>query len=215
MRPGFHEPQWDAPLDVEAEARALPRNATIKGLFLLPMVAEATRRGVLLKGARERYLPFVDYPLHEHLRLLVEAAHVFYPELGLRRGLRRLGRAAPQAVSETLVGKVMWSAVTDVASGIELGVRIYAVTARSSRVVIVEAASGWALLRLEGAHCLVDSNHVGTWEGILRACHVKATVTVRVESIRAAELALEWPPAGDEPRGSEPLRALPPSRPGP
>ena len=196
MRPGFREPPWDAPLDIEAEVRSLPGSATIKGLFLLPMLLEASRRGLVLKTARTRYLPFVEYPLVEHLRLLVEAAHAFYPTLTTRRGLRKLGRAAPRALSDTLMGKVMWSTVTDVASGLELAARIYAITAPSSRVVIVESHPGDALVRLEGAHCFVDSNHVGTWEGVLRACRVNGSVAVRVQSARIAEFALEWPVPG-------------------
>jgi uncharacterized protein (TIGR02265 family) len=211
MLAGFSEPLWDAPVDVEAEARALPASATIKGLFLLPMVAEATRRRLVLRAARDRYLPFVDYPLIEHLRLLIEAAHAFYPELSTRRGLRRLGRAAPRAIGETLVGKVHWSTVTDITSGLEYGARMYAITAPSSRVVILENAPGQARLRLEGSHCFVDSNHVGTWEGILRACDVEGTVAVRIESSRTAELALEWPSASPK-TGSAPPRPLPPPR---
>ena len=192
MEPGFYEPVWDAPLDVEAEVRALAAGATIKGLFIQPMVEEAARRHATLRGARERYLPFVDYPLVEHLRVMVEAAHAFSPSLTTRRGLRRLGRAAPLAVANTVVGKVLWSAVTDVASGLELAARIYAITAPSSRVVVLENKPGHARVRLEGTHCFLDSNHVGTWEGVMHACHVKGTVGVRIEPRGAAEFALAW-----------------------
>jgi uncharacterized protein (TIGR02265 family) len=158
------------------------------------MTHEAARRHLVLKSARERYLPFTDYPLVEHLRLLVEAAHAFYPSLTTRRGLRRLGRGAPRAIGETTVGKVMWSTVTDVPSALDFAIRIYAITAPSSRASILESTRSHALVRLEGAHCFVDSNHVGTWEAVLRACDVRGNVTVRVESAHAAEFALEWPP---------------------
>ncbi len=48
----FSAPPWDAPLDVTACLAAIPSNATMKGLCLLPMLAEARRRGVVVEGGR-------------------------------------------------------------------------------------------------------------------------------------------------------------------
>src|SRR6185369_9387325 len=60
---GFHLPPWGQPLDVEACLAAIPAASTIKSFFILPMLEEARRRGVVLPAARERYLPFADYPI--------------------------------------------------------------------------------------------------------------------------------------------------------
>ena len=186
----FYIPPWDAPLDVNAELDAIPKGATIKGLFILPMIVEGRRRGITLPRARERYLPFTDYPLEEQARLLVDAAHAFYPELSTRRGLRRLGRAAHQAFAQATIGKVMWASVDSVDAALEAAAKTYAVTASSTRVTILECAADRAHVRLEGAHCFLDSNHVGTFEGVLLACNTKASVSVRIDSPTAGELLL-------------------------
>ena len=147
----------------------VPPDATTKGLCLSPMVAEARRRGIALKGARERYLPFLDYPLVEHMRLLVETAHLFYPNLCTRQGLRKLGRAAHSAIAETLIGKIVWGGVDGVHGALDSAVRCYAITVPCTRVSVVERSAGSARVRL-GSECpsFLDSHHVGVFEAVIR-----------------------------------------------
>jgi uncharacterized protein (TIGR02265 family) len=207
----FSEPPWDAPLDVDAECASIPGGATMKGMFTMPMVAEARQRGMTLTGARDRYLPFTDYPLVEHARLLIAAAGAFFPQVNVRQGLRKLGRAGARAIVETTVGRVMWTTVADVPSALELVVKAYAIAGPSTRMSLLENDPGRARLRLHGFHCFRDSNHVGNLEGILRACHARGRVAVRIEGPRVAEYLVEWsmePPSsssrpsapGEEPR---------------
>ncbi len=66
----------------------------------------------MLKTASEKYLPFLDYPLVHHNRLIVEAAGVFWPELPLRSGLRKIGRAAVQSLLVTTFGKTVLAGLT-------------------------------------------------------------------------------------------------------
>jgi len=188
----FHVPPWDAPLDVNAELEAIPKEATMKGLFIVPMLVEARRQGVTLKSARERYLPFTDYPLIEHARVLVEAAHAFFPDLTTRRGLRKLGRAAQRAFAQATIGKVMWATVDSPESAIEAASKTYVISTPSARLLIVERAPGRARVRLEGVHCFRDSNHVGTLEGVLLAANTKGTVHVRIDSPTVCEFELSW-----------------------
>jgi uncharacterized protein (TIGR02265 family) len=189
----FHAPPWDAPLDVNAEIEGLPKGATMKGLFMLPMVAEAQSRGVTLPAARDRYLPFSDYPLAEHARLLVESAHSFYPNLTTRRGLRKLGHAAVHAFRQATIGKVMWATVSSVDSALEAASKTYSIAVPSSHLSTLERSPGRAVVRLwGGAHCFLDSNHVGTLEGVLRASQVEGSVAVRVESRFVADYLLTW-----------------------
>ncbi len=193
MNPEFHVPSWDAPLDVSAELDAVPPGTTIKGMFILPMVLEAQRRGIRFESARDRYLPFGDYPLVEHGRLLVESARAFYPKLTTRRGLRKLGHAGLRAFAESTIGKVVWAAVDGVDAAMDAAARTYEIAIPAGRLAIVERGPGRARVRLTGGvHYFLDSNHVGNFEGVLRACRVKGTVAVRLEPPAAGELLLTW-----------------------
>ncbi len=193
MDSAFHAPPWDAPLDVNAELDAVPQGTTIKGMFLLPMVLEAQRRGVRLESARARYLPFTDYPLVEHGRLLVESARAFHPKLTLRRGLRKLGHWGLRAFAESTVGKVVWAGVDGVDAAMDAAAKTYAIAIPAGRVTIVERSTGRARVRLEGGvHYFLDSNHVGNFEGDLRACHVQGNIAVRAGPPGGGELLLTW-----------------------
>jgi len=188
----FHDPPWSAPLDVAACLAAIPDDATVKGLFLLPMVAEAQRLGVVLPGARERYLPFSDYPLTEHATLLVEAARVLFPDASMREGLRKLGRAAQRAFRETTIGKVIWSTAEHLHGALDSVAKGYALTSFPSRVAVVEKGPGVAHVRFEEVHYFIDSHHVGIFEGVMRACGVRGSVRVRLDSPSSGEFLLTW-----------------------
>jgi uncharacterized protein (TIGR02265 family) len=188
----FHAPPWDAPLDVAAEIERIPPAATIKGLFLIPLVAEMRKKAADAKSPRDRYLPFSDYPLREHAHLLADAAHLLYPDLTTRRGLRKLGRAAQRAFAETTLGKVVWSTVYSVDTALDAAAKTYAIVTPSVRITVMERATGRALVRLEGPSCFFDSNQVGTFEGVLRTCDVRPVVAIRTPARDVGELLLTW-----------------------
>ena len=192
MSQSFVVPPWDAPLDVEECLRNIPDGATTKGMFLLPMLVEAKRRGLTLPSARERYLPFVDYPVAEHARLLVESASAFYPELSTRLALRRLGHRAVDAFRHSTVGKVMWSGATDPLAALDVIAKGYAITSSRTSVEVVESAPGMAKLRVSGVHWFLDSHHVAVFEGILKECGVVGSVRIRLDSPSDGALLCEW-----------------------
>jgi uncharacterized protein (TIGR02265 family) len=195
MASEFQSPPWDAPIDVNRELGAIPATATMKGMFLVPMLAEAQRRGIRLPSARDRYLPFSDYPLLEHGRVLVEAARTFFPDISTRRALRKLGHLAHRAFAETTIGKVVWASVDGVDSAIDATAKTYVIATPAARVTVEERAPGRARVRLSGgAHCFIDSNHVGTFEGVLRACQIQGEVTVKLEP-GGGEFLLTWTPS--------------------
>ncbi len=134
----FVSPPWTSPLDIALELRRIPESATQKGMFLLPMVVEAKRRGSVLPSARPRYLPFQDYPLREHAQLLVEAAQVLFANDPLRIGLRRLGRGGHAAFVESTVGKVVWASVTDAAGAMDAITRAYEISVPGCTTRVVE-----------------------------------------------------------------------------
>lgn len=188
----FRDPPWDAPLDVAAELRRVPEGLTQKGMFILPMLVEAKRRGLTLEGARPRYVPFQDYPLREHVGLLAAAARAFYPELSPRQGLRRLGRGAHHAFMESTVGRVVWAGVTETHGALDGILKGYAIGVPGCTAKIVERRANAAIIRLERVPYFLDSHHVGCCEGATRAIGINAKIRIRVETWASGEFLCEW-----------------------
>ena len=189
----FREPPWDAPLDVAAELKAISRHLTQKGMFLAAMVAEAKKRGIVLPSARERYVPFHDYPLREHATLLTECATAFYPALAARQALRRLGRAAYMAFLESTVGKVVWSTVNNDPHNALHGIlRGYQIAVPGCHAHLVETRPRGAVIRLEHVPYFLDSHHVGCLEGALKSVGLEGKIKLRMESTHTADFLCEW-----------------------
>ena len=188
----FAEPPWTAPLDVAAELRRVPENLTQKGMFIIPMIVEAKKRGVVLPSARDRYVPFQDYPLREHVALLAESAAAFYPEMPFRQALRRLGRGGYRAFLESTVGKVVWSSVSDT-HGALLGIlRGYEIGVPGCSARVLERRDKAAVIRLERVPYFLDSHHVGCFEGALKAIGVEGHITLRLDSSHTGDFLCAW-----------------------
>lgn len=204
----FVEPPWDAPFDEQAELAAIPETATISGMFLAPLAAEAKRRGFTLASARERYVLFKFYPLVEHARLLLETCALIYPDRSRRQALRKLGRGAPQALVSSTLGRVVLGSVEGVAAVIDAMAKAYPLNARPSKVTVVESMPGRSIVRLEDIHYFLDSHHVGTFEGVLNFAKVRGRVRIAMRTRSAADFLLEW---GAEDAGE--VSGLPSGRP--
>jgi uncharacterized protein (TIGR02265 family) len=200
--PPYAEPPWDAPVDVEAAIGAIPEGATISGMFLAPLLLEAKRRGVVLPSARDRYVPYTFYPLREHCRLLVETCERMLPDRSLRQGLRKLGRGAPDALVSSTLGKVVLGSAEGVEQVVSAMAKAYPLNARPSRVTVLEAGAGRAVVRLEEVHYFIDSHHVGAFEGALRFAGVTGHVLIAPRSTTSADLLLAW--TNDRPVASRP-----------
>lgn len=170
----------------------MPETAKQKGMFLIAMVVEAKKLGRTLPSARERYLPFQDYPLREHVQLLVEYAQVMFPQHSLREGLRRIGRAAHRAFVESTVGKVVWATVTDPTSAIEGILKGYSISVPGCDVRVTERGPAFARVRMERVYYFLDCHHVGCIEGAVRAVGVKPRVRIKLDSPTSADLMCEW-----------------------
>jgi uncharacterized protein (TIGR02265 family) len=190
--PPFVEPPWDAPLDAEQAIREVPEEATISGMFLAPLLAEAKRRSVTLPSARDRYVSFTFYPLREHCRLLVETCERLFADRPLRQALRKLGRGAPAALVSSTLGKVVLGSAEGVDQVVHAMARAYPLNARPSRVTVRESQPGRAVVSLEEIHYFVDSHHVGTFEGALKFAGVTGRVRIASRSKTSADLLLEW-----------------------
>jgi uncharacterized protein (TIGR02265 family) len=188
----FVEPTWSTPLDVPQLLRAIPETATISGMFMEPLAEAARRKGKPLPSARERYVPFRFYPLREHSQLLVEMCQKHYHPMPLRQALRKLGRAAPDALVASTIGKVMLNSATGVEDMIRALIKTYPLNLRPGRLDMIENGPHHAILRLEEIHYFLDSHHVGTFEGIMRFAGKQGTVRICSYSTTAADFLCEW-----------------------
>ena len=190
-------PSWEEPLDPDAYLKAMPPGALIKGLFTGAVLAEAKRRGVILHGAAEKYLPFLDYSLVEHNKIIVEAAHAFWPDAPLRLGLRRIGRAAVQSLLVTTFGKAVLGGLTQpdtVGRALFALSRSYATTLSKPTPVaeVVETGETSAILRLRDAWVFQDCQQVGIIEGLCRACGTRGDIRVAMDGPANAEFMCTW-----------------------
>jgi uncharacterized protein (TIGR02265 family) len=190
-------PAWDAPLDVDAYTSTMPQGALIKGLFPAAALAEAKRRNVTLHNAAEKYLPFLDYSLVHHNRLIVEAAGVFWPELPLRAGLRKIGRAAVQSLLVTTFGKTVLAGLTQpetVARALIALCRSFGTTLSkpAPAAEMVQTGDRSVILRMRDAWIFLDCQQIGIIEGLCKACGTRAEVSVVMDGPSTAEFTCSW-----------------------
>jgi len=188
----FAEPDWDAPLDPRPIVDAIPVDARIKGMFPGAIAEEARSRGMVLPGARERYLSFEDIPSREYTAMLAEAARVFFPALTLRRALRKLGRATHDVFARSIVGAVVMSTGDDLPGAIAAAAKAYAITTPPAHVAVAESAPGRIVVSLSNVYNFLDSHHVGVLESVARAHGLRVTPRVRLESMFVGEIELTW-----------------------
>ena len=193
VKSNFVEPRWDAPLDVDGCMRIIPDSATVTGMFLEPLVEMARARHQPLPSARDRYVAFRFYPLREHAALLLETCALVYPKLPLRQALRKLGRAAPQALLRSTIGKITVGSASGPAEVLAAMVKAYPLNVRPCRAELLEISHGLAVVRIEELHYFLDSHHIGAFEGVLRfagASNVKVRICMYTSS--DADLMLMW-----------------------
>jgi uncharacterized protein (TIGR02265 family) len=195
--PSFVTPDWNAPLDAEAQLRAIPPGAIIKGMYPASIVAEAKRRGLKLPHAGEKYLPFLDYAMNDHAHLLVEAARAFYPELPMRQGLRKIGRAAVGVFMHSTLGKAVLGGLTQPETTLRAltgMVRAYTTSLGkpTPQVEIREVDEATCIVRLSDFWLFIDCHQVGILEGVCRACGVRGEMRVAMEAPSRGEIECRW-----------------------
>jgi len=191
MLNGFIEPDWNAPLDAEAVIRSIPEAATVAGMYLSPVAKTATARGKRLPSARDSYPIFKFFPMREHVRLLVEACEVVYPELSLRRGLRKLGRGAPGALLQSTLGRVTVGS----AAGVDVLTamcKTYPVNLPSCHVEVVESSANHLIASFRNFYYFLDCHHVGVLEGGMRHTGIDGQVLIKVLGPRDADMLCRW-----------------------
>jgi uncharacterized protein (TIGR02265 family) len=196
----FAPPPQDAAIDLAATLRAVPDTATIAGMFPDALAQAARRAGTKLPSARDRFVAFNFYPLREHVQLLGEASERLFVGVPLRRSLRKLGRRTPEILHSTVLGRVTLGAAEGVHAAIAAMANTYAINLRPSHAEVIETGPHHAVVRLRSIHFMLDSLHVGVFEGTMRFAGARGEVRICAYGPSEADLLCKWE---DEPAPSE------------
>jgi len=188
----FHDVAWDDPLNVAPEIARIPKGAQIRGVFIAPLAVAARAAGITAGVLRDRYTTDQLYPLVEHATLLVEVARASYPKLALRRGLRKLGRAAIGAYLDSVLGRVTVGSTDDPRLMLETIAKSYVTNIVGARARLERVEPRSAVAVLENVPYFLDCHHVGVIEQSLRRCNVEAQIRVAELGEHSAAFECVW-----------------------
>ncbi len=188
----FVEPPWFTGLSAAHEIAAIPPQATIAGMYLIPLVEAAKKIGRPLPSARARYTAYSFYPLREHAQLLIEGAEAIYPDRPLRLALRKLGRGATGALLSSTLGKVVLSAAVGPAEAVQQLAKTYSLNLKPGHGEVLISERGRLVVELRDIYYFLDCHHVGVMEGILRYAGVDGEVRINSIGRSRAEYLLTW-----------------------
>lgn len=192
MERGFTQPDWTAPLDVAERLRAVPPEATVKGMFFDGPIAEAFRRSGDRPG-KPSYVAFKDYPLTEHIQVLVACAMAGYPDVPVREGLRRLGRDAFRTFLESLAGKVLFSvAGRNFDAALGLVARSYGIAGPVGTATVIQRTPDAAVIRMKDIFNMPDCYHVGVFEAAMEYFRMDGEVLTRVRSSSDVDIMMAF-----------------------
>jgi len=191
--PEYEPIDWDAPLVADEYLRATPQNITVKGMFIQSIVDAVTAAGMSLEG-RARYSSFKDYPLTELMEVEVAAAERLFPELPLRRALRRFGWTAFPTLMSSMIGKVIFAPVgKNLRAAIKLAARGYRVSISHARVAVVDDPDPETLhVQLADLYNFADSYQVGVFEGAVKHFGREPSISIRRRSAADVDLLVQW-----------------------
>lgn len=188
---GFREPDFHAPLDVDAALSACS-GVTVKGLLISDVAAEVTRAGKSLAEAQS-WIPFKDYPIQELMRVEVEAAQLLHPSEPLRSALRQLAWTTYPNFVETMIGRAIFAvAGRDFGAAVRLSPRAYAATSNRGEVQVLNLEHGWARVQFTDQFNFVDCYQVGVFEGGMTAFGAEGKVLVRTGAPGQCTFDIRW-----------------------
>jgi uncharacterized protein (TIGR02265 family) len=188
----FVDPDWGAPLDVAAYVAGIPPTAVVKGVFPAAVAEAARRKGKQLTNARERYHPFSDVPLKEYIPMLVDCSEALFPDLPLRTGLRKLGRASLDAIARSTFGRILLTNILDVQTSLAAVSKGASIATPGSRIEVTDVAERRAVITLSRVYTFIDSHHIGILEKILGAASVQVHARVRLRGPYDGDIELTW-----------------------
>ena len=197
--PDLRSPRFDAPVDLAAHLALLPLGATNRGMFIQDLFrhVEAAAPGTDLAGLAgvpaRRYLPFLEYPYADFLRLLHAAAGVTRQRLAMGEGLRRIGHTTYDTLLGSHAGRVLFGVLgVDFEQVMRHGPKGYRLALTFAQVTSTQLGPRHFVLGYEGLPGFLETYQVGVVEGAARHCQVSCAVKVAMTSLASAELDVTW-----------------------
>lgn len=189
--PTFAEPDWSAPLDVDARIQAVPENAAVRGMFIQDLLDIAADAGQPTQ--KKRYIAFKTYPVREYVRLIAETSARLTPNLPLREACRQLGKTVYPAFEKTMVGSAIFAFAGRRFDRVaHMAAKAYGVALTDSDVRTKTVSPGHIRAELRSIHALPDCFQVGVWEGAMDVCGVEGIVDVAVHSHCDVDFDVHW-----------------------
>jgi uncharacterized protein (TIGR02265 family) len=187
-------------VDVERYLKACPLDEQTQGTFLQYIRDEVVKRHgsvppkLFDRLPRDRWLPFLKYPLRELMHLVVNAARILHPKQPLAEGMRRIGWFAYPSFAATMAGRVLLFACGETLDDVvRSGPKAYSVCVPEAQVTLTLQAQRHFEAELRGVHCFVDTYHRGVVEGAIWCHGFEPRVVVTTGSrISDADMVADW-----------------------
>ena len=171
-------------VDAEALARAIPKTNVVKGMFFTRHVSQlgaGFANVIPLLDAPPRfgkYVPFSDYLQSDYMRVMAAVARKSYARVGLREGMRRLGRDDFNVFGESTFGRVILAIVGDAKAALLKTPGIYMKMAPGDWTVTGEEIEE-SLVRIEFCPTYGSWEYqLGQLEGVVLKYGVEPTTTI-------------------------------------
>lgn len=195
----FSAPRFDRSIELGAHLARLPSDATCKGMFFRDLIRMAQSTGTPEQIAKDagiphrRYMPFLDYPMRDNLRLTVEVARRMHPNAPPGEGIRRIGRTGFATFLSSHAGRVLVFATgQDVGSILALAPRAFRLVMSFGTVTIERIEERKIVLACERLPVFIEFYQVGTVEGILEHFGARGTIRVAIEDVATGAIEVTW-----------------------
>jgi uncharacterized protein (TIGR02265 family) len=188
----FQPVDYARPLDVKAVYDAVPRTASVRGMFFHDL---QHLLGDKLPGTplESEFKPLKDYPLVEFCRGCVFTAETVFADQPLREGLRRVGRHAFPRMAKTKLGKLTFGIfgknLTGVGSAAAKGYRL---ATRPGEIRVMDLGSNHGIFHLREIYNFADCLQPGVFEGAMLAVGREGVVTTHPIGIAEILIKAEW-----------------------
>jgi uncharacterized protein (TIGR02265 family) len=188
----FAEPDWGAPIDFEARLKAVPADATVRGMFLQLLLEGITGEAALAVRGR-RYVSFKSYPMRDYIELLSISCTKSVRGLAHAECVRRLGRTVYPKYASTITGTAIFAAAGhNFRRMLELCPAAYRISTPSAAVSILSIEDGRARIALRNLWNLPDFHQVDIIEGAMDVCGAVGTISIERHSFCDVDLDVRW-----------------------
>jgi uncharacterized protein (TIGR02265 family) len=197
--PEFVAPDYSLPIDVDACIARCPPDATAKGMFLTTCVdlgrrAAPSRVDEVFAGVgARRWMPFLEYPLRDNMRLMFNASRLRWPGEPVRERLRRVGWLSYPTFADSMAGRVILGVTSkDLESKFSILTKSFSLSVSHAKVTPRRVGDRHWQIDYKRVYCFLDSYHVGIIEGFVRVHGHEPTMRVRLTSPESGTFDLRW-----------------------